>query len=197
MISGRRVLQTVCIFCLALSSASLLEFVSWGGFSSRIYPAVVLFIFTRSSFQHLGLSEKSWGFRSILGGSPFNFFFGVSRRRLQICRQIRCYFLCKLLGLCWPIYSGVSTLVAGLLFFDRSPGGVLVGSCSSLSSLWWQGLQISQIGFVCDCKQCPRNSSPCLLFFASSDREGLKDIFSPSLLRDSFVAIFTNSVRGG
>ena len=67
------------IFDLTIASAALLGVGRRGGLSSHIYPAVSstvgicpvfwLFSFTRCIVQHLGLSEKSQGICSFLGGS--------------------------------------------------------------------------------------------------------------------------------
>ena len=66
-----------------LVSTALIE-VGWqGSFSTHMFtPAlwcgwdmpIGFVLFYKVYYKHLGLSAKTWGLRSILGGSPFNFF---------------------------------------------------------------------------------------------------------------------------
>ena len=148
--------------------------------------------FYKVRFQHLRLSEESIVIHFILGGSPpnlclFDIFIGGS----EVVGNFTVNFCAS-----WWIFSDQypwGYLILSL--FYRSPGRVLSGSCSSLSSLWWQGLRSSQIGLIFDGKRCTRKSSPCLLFLSSRDREWLEYLFSPYLLWASFVAVFPHCVR--
>ena len=83
---------------LALARVSLIG-VGWrGGLSSHIYPPVSIivgicpvlgfFSFTSCAVQHLGLSEKSWGFCSFLGGSTSTCCVRRFQKRLQSCLEI-------------------------------------------------------------------------------------------------------------
>ena len=92
VIPGRRIYQTVWIFCLALISAALIRFGWWGVSSSYIFllwPSWLafrpeIFGFTRCIFQHLGysllLASLLRTFRKSLEGFapflrvPFDFF---------------------------------------------------------------------------------------------------------------------------
>ena len=49
-------------------------------------------------------------------------------------------------------------------------------------------------GLICYCKRCPGKSSLCIIFLSFHYGEWLKDLSSPSLQRDYFVAIFHHSV---
>ena len=73
------------IFGLALASAALPEVGQWGGLSSHIFPGMYITVgylsycgfvsFYRVIFQHIGLSEKSWGLCSVLEVSTIDFWY--------------------------------------------------------------------------------------------------------------------------
>ena len=94
-----------------------------------IWPLVDIFCFTRCVVQHLDLSSKSQGFRSILEGPTSTVCVRCFWRRLRSCI---CLFR--------PIFSLVSALVAGSLFSSalvwRQSWGILDPWFSVRKGLW-------------------------------------------------------------
>ena len=68
---------------------------------------------------------------------------------------------------------------------ERSFVSASVGSCLYLSSLWYQGLQSSWLGLLCNWKWRPRKSATWLFFIVVWRRRAQWDIF-PSIRQDLF-----------
>ena len=125
-------------FFLALASAAL-----WVGGGADSPPISYLVFLS-------GLASAHWFYFSFISFSPTPWIFGFSGfsdvSDMEILEDsalegsFLCLLPCKLLGLLRPISLGVFALVTGFLIFFRSSVGVLSGSCSSLSLLWWKGI---------------------------------------------------------
>ena len=74
---------------------------------------------------------------------------------------------------------GSLLLLSGIQPSYRLSDGASVGSCLSLSSLWWYGLQ--KFGGTASLR--PGKSAPCLIFLSSRDGEGFGGLlpFSPAV----------------
>ena len=177
LISGRCVIHTVWLFCLALFSASLLGVVSWGVFFSHSgtwfvnhgwHLPIVFNLVLYGVFQ----PSDIW-LRWVLG----HFLSGRSR---VICSWGFLWYLifpCKLLELIRLISSVVSSLVTGLFSFDWSFGGVLASYLSYLSSLLLKMPQNPRIGQLVTASDVLGSFFPSFCFYCLVTKKVYWSIF--------------------
>ena len=195
MISGQHAFQMVWIFCLALAIATCLGVGGWGILSSHSYLLCIsrlesahncCFLFYEVHFQHLSLSEKSWGLCSVLRTLPWFLLSDIFPEEVPKLSEIFCTIWSRSTPLLrcqvddgWP------------LVWQRS-GGILV-PCSPFMI----GVPKLLGRTACDCKKCPRKSSPCLLFLPFHCGEGLNGILPFSLTGLIFVSVIHHVLWGG
>ena len=154
----------------------------WGRFSSHIYWYVQhgwylsisgIFSFTRCVVQHLELSKKIRGIRSVIGGSPLIVCVWNLRRSL-----LRCWWKCWLFPHDLDWLSRRSLILSpsrrvNLTTFDWR------GYCSILVSWCIWAPKFSE-GLPWNCKQWPGKSSPSLpyVFVVLWQRRSRQDLFS-------------------
>ena len=116
-----------------------------------ICPVVGLFIFIRCVSNTLAFQGKYWGPHSVFEGYPLGFWCPtLSGGGSEVSREFSDWF--RTIWLVCTVRSPQGSLLLSPDFFilhsGRSYGGILAGSCLYLSYLWWQGLQIYQIGII-------------------------------------------------
>ena len=136
--------------------------------------------FYNISFQHLGLSGKSWGLRSVLEGYPFDFLcLAFLRRRLQSR---------------WNIYPAINLCVR---FWGFSSNWFCLRSILFYPGCWYLPSHIVELrwdycpfysfvtgslkfseGLLCYREVCTEKYSPFLLFSPFCDREGIDEIIT-------------------
>ena len=90
-------------------------------FWSGCHLPIGFVLFLKVCSKYLGLSEKIWGLRFIIEGSPFNHFvWRFPEKALKLSENLLSYFPHDMDCLSRPISLRVSTLVSGFLIFDQS-----------------------------------------------------------------------------
>ena len=141
------------------------------------------FLFLKFYSKHLGVSKRTWGLRSVLEGSPFDFWCptfsgGGSEVAVEFCFNVHSMRSAEVFSSAWSTdHIGDICFCIQVSIFPHSRMAVFFILCSSQKLSCFLGAPIFPQVLFRTYKRCLWKSYPWFIFSLFSEKEGLLGIF--------------------